>query len=228
MDAKVELNSSLNTERPHQPKSPAQSPNINLRISPCQLYFFMPEPKMVTRHYSVDLASPLIQTRSAILATATLSSLLTSQDTTTTTTTTTTTHTSNLALCDPATLYKLHCWLLHNCASSVTTAANCVPAQHSSNILPATCHHANLLAFAKYTGQFANGSPPPPSPLFGALILTLSIRPCCLLSPGGHGHLHIQHLFNTMQCNCLFVQCNTDIKARQCRTVLSTQKIKMF
>lgn len=39
-------------------------------------------------------------------------------------------------------------------------AANCVPAQHSSNILPATCHHANLLAFAKYTGRFAKTCPP--------------------------------------------------------------------
>lgn len=36
--------------------------------------------------------------------------------------------------------------------------ANDVPAQRSSNILPAMCHHAKL--FAKYTGHIANLMPP--------------------------------------------------------------------
>lgn len=49
------------------------------------------------------------------------------------------------------------CWLLYNCFG-VIIAANYVPAQHSSNILPAMCHHAKL--FAKNTGHIANLMPP--------------------------------------------------------------------
>lgn len=49
-------------------------------------------------------------------------------------------------------------------------AANYVPAQRSSNILPAMCHHAKL--FARYNGHIAN--PMPPSfPLSGFHINTV-------------------------------------------------------
>lgn len=62
------------SDRPHQLNSLTQSPRINLCISPVNSTFSWLGQKMVTRHYSVDLASSVIQPHSVILATSTLSS----------------------------------------------------------------------------------------------------------------------------------------------------------
>lgn len=62
------------------------------------------------------------------------------------------------------------CWHLYNCFG-VIMAANYVPAELSSNILPAMCCHAKL--FAKYTGHFANLMPPS-FPLSGFHINTVN------------------------------------------------------